>query len=501
MTDKLAPLPVLTDAETAAADLKYAWRALSVVGLASLLISLNNSTLTIALPAVVRHFNASSIEASWIVIIFSLFSTWATLACGRLADVMGRRRMYLIGLSTFTVVSLLCGLAPNVQVLLALRVVQAIAEAMLLANSAAIVSAAFPPAMLGRGLGIYMACFSIAGLLGPTVGGALATALGWRWVFWFNVPVGILCFIWGSATLRKVPSQRKYNGIDIRGNLALLLGLGGIVIGLSEVSSSGWTSTPVRIGLGLAVVFVPVFILVERRAKAPLLNLELFKHRPFTLAILAGMINSMANSSVIILAGLYFQAARGADPLEAGLQLLPLSAANVVASAFGGFVTKGMHPRTVAAIGAATSTVGLITLFFATGSLSGFGPICIGLVLMGFGGGTFQPANITSILEGTPSADLGSTNALRLTIQNTANLIGTAMAFTLLTAPLAQEIRHAVFAGTVSTLGPDAVAHLVDGYQLAFGTMAVISSLAVIMSLASRQAYRADQREQALESI
>jgi MFS family permease len=202
----------------------------------------------------------------------------------------------------------------------------------------------------------------------------------------------------------------------------------------------------------------------------------------------------MANSSVIIIAGLYFQSAKGDNPLDAGLQLLPLSAANVVASAFGGFVTKRLHPRTVSACGAAMSTTGLIVLFFATGSLAGFGPICVGLILMGLGGGTFQPANITSILDGTPSEDLGSTNALRLTIQNTANLLGMALALTLLTAPLAQDLRHSVFAGTASTLGPETVHHLVDGYRLAFGTMAVISSLAVVMSLASRSAYRAEQR-------
>jgi EmrB/QacA subfamily drug resistance transporter len=484
-----------SEKEQAAADLKYAWRALSVVGMASFLGALNNSTLNIALPEVVRHFNASSVSASWIVIIFALVSTLVTLACGRLADVMGRRKMYLIGLSLFTVVSLLLGFSPDVKVLLVLRAIQAIAEAMLLANSAAIISAAFPPAMLGRGLGIYMSCFSLAALLGPSVGGAVATAFGWRWVFWFNVPVGVICLIWGAGTLRKIPPQRQSSGMDLRGNILLILGLGGFVVALSEVSTYGWTSAPVGIGLGLAVVFIPLFVIAERRHSDPLLDMELFAHRPFTMATVAGLINSMANSSVIIIASLYFQGAKGDTALHAGLQLLPLSAANVLASASSGSLTKRIHPRTVSAIGAGISTCGLIALFIATGALASFGPICVGLVLVGLGGGTFQPANIASILEGTSPERLGSTNAVRLTVQNTAGVIGTALALTLLTAPLADALKHAVFAGTASSIGPQAVHSLVAGYRLAFGTLAVLSSLAVVASVASRSVHRAAQRE------
>jgi EmrB/QacA subfamily drug resistance transporter len=477
-----------------AADLKYAWRALSVVGLASVLTSLNQSTLNIALPEVVRHFNASSSAASWILIIFALTTTSVTLVCGRLADVMGRRFMYLLGLSIFTTSSFLLGLAPNVQVLIGLRVIQAIAAAMLLTNSAAIVSAAFPPAMLSRGLGIYMACFSIAQLLGPSVGGALATSLGWRSVFWFNVPFGVVCLIWGAITLRKVPSSRKFQGLDIRGNILQILGLGGLIVALSDVSTSGWGSPVVRISLVLAVVFIPLFVLVERRTKNPLLDMALFKSRTFSMAILAGLINSIARSSVIIIAALYFQSARGETALHAGLQLLPLAAANGIAAACVGSFTKHVLPRTVSAIGSAITTLGLVVLFFTTGSLASFGPVAVGLVLVGLGSGIFQPSNITSILEGTPSDQVGITNAVRITVQNTANVLGIAMALTLLTAPLSTPLKHAVFAGTASTMGHEAVQQLVGGYRWAFGVMAVVSSLAVVTSLASRSVYKAAQR-------
>lgn len=474
-------------------DLRYAWRALSVVMMASVLTSLNQNTLNIALPAVVRHFNASSAEASWILIVFALVTTCVTLACGRLADVMGRRSMYLLGLGVFTGVSLLAGFSPNVQTLIGLRIVQAIAAAMLLTNSAAIVSAAFPPHMLGRGLGLYMTSFSIAQLLGPTVGGALATSLGWRWVFWFNVPFGVVCLVWGSMILRKVPSSRKFTGLDLRGNLLLILGLGGFVVALSSVSNAGWDSALVRGGFALAVIFIPLFVWWEKRASSPLLNITLFKRRPFTMAILAGLINSIARSSVIIIAALYFQAALGETALHAGLMLLPMSAANAIAAAAVGFVTKRMLPRTVSAIGSVITTAGMVVLAITTGTEAGFLPVCAGLVLVGLGSGIFQPSNITSILEGTPNDEVGSTNAVRITVQNTANTVGLAMALTLLTAPLSETLRHAVFAGTASELGQAAVSELVSGYRVAFSVMAAVSLLAVFTSLASRNVYRSAQ--------
>ncbi|MDR1998389.1 MAG: MFS transporter [Frankiaceae bacterium] len=478
------------DGDEGAYDIRYAWRALSVVSLASIFSGLNQSTLNIALPTVVRHFGASSTEASWIVVVFSLVTTSITLACGRLADVMGRRSMYLLGLGLFTVTSLLLGFSVDVQMLLVLRVIQAVAGAMLVTNSATIVSSAFPPSMLSRGLGVYMAGFSVAQLLGPTVGGALATSLGWRWVFWFNVPVGALCLVWGSVTLRKVPSKHKVRGFDVFGNVLLVLGLGGLIIALSDVSSSGWGSAVVRSGLILSLVFLPTFVWWEARARLPLLDITLFRNRVFSMAILAGLVNSIARSSVLVIIALYLQSALGKTPLEAGLALLPMAATNAIIASTVPFFTSRMLPRTVSAIGAAITTCGLATLFFATGSLAGLGPVWVGLILTGMGSGIFQPSNITSILEGTPEDQVGITNAVRITVQNTANLIGMAIALTLMSSPLTPALRHALFAGTASTMGHSALRELASGYQLAFGVMAAVSSLAVLTSLASRSVYK-----------
>lgn len=176
--------------------LRYAWRALSVVSMASILTALGSSSLNVALPEVVRHFHAGTAAASWMLLSFMLANTVLMVVFGRLADLFGRRTLYLCGLATYTGASLLLGFAPGAWWLVGLRVAQAAGGAMLLTNSAAILTDAFPRGHLGRGMGVYIASFSVAQLIGPTLGGFLTHRFGWQWVFWFNVPLGLMCLAW-----------------------------------------------------------------------------------------------------------------------------------------------------------------------------------------------------------------------------------------------------------------------------------------------------------------
>jgi EmrB/QacA subfamily drug resistance transporter len=470
-------------------DVGYAWRALSVVGLASILTALNASALNTALPAVVRHFHASSSEASWILLTYLLVSTVLTLVWGRCADILGRRWMYLVGLGIYTGASLLLGLAPTVGILIGLRVLQAAASAMLLTNSAAIVSAAFPERLLSRGMGIYLASFSVAALLGPTLGGLLVTTLGWRWVFWFNVPIGLICLVWGSTTLRRTPRTEAFLGIDPVGNLLFVLGLGGLLVALSEGGALGWTNPIVVVGVAAFVVLIPAFLYVERRGAHPIIDLRLFADRSFSAANTASFLNTAARSSVVLIVGLYFQAVRGDTALHAGIALLPLSAATVLGSAVLGTLTRWASPRGLAAAGSVVATVGLVVLLVTTGPSTSYAPLCVGIVLVGLGSGVFMPANITAILTGIPSKRLGIVNAIRLMLQNTGMVVGTAVALTLLAQPLAGNDRRAVYAGTIGAVSPHTLDLLVTGYRLTYGFMIIVSILCIIACLFSRRVH------------
>ena len=484
-------------ADASEADLRYAWRALSVVTSAAFFTSLNFSSLTIALPDIVRHFDASSVEASWIVVVFGLVATCATLACGRAADAVDRRTLYLGAFALFTAASLLAGFAPTARALIALQGLQALGEAMLMANSAVIVASVFPRALVGRALGIYLAGFSVAALAGPTVGGVIATALGWQWVFWVNVPVGLACLAWGAATLRPMPAPAGRVALDVRGNLLLIAGLGGFVVALSSVGSAGWGSASVRFGLLASVVFLPLFVWAQLRTADPILDVRALARRAFALVLGAWALHSIATSAVVVLSALYLQSVQGVSAVRAGVLVLPLAAANVVAAASVGALTSRFAPRVVSAIGASTSTAGLTVLVVATSTGAPLALLTLGLVLVGVGSGFFQPANAAATLEAADSTLLGRTNATRITVQNIAFTSGLALSLTLVAATLPGELKRAVFDGEADSLRDAARDQLGGGFALALGVTALIALAAVLVSLRTGPPGRARETQAA----
>ncbi|MEV4568969.1 MFS transporter [Nonomuraea sp. NPDC049419] len=468
--------------------LGYAWRTLSVVSLASVLTGLGGSAINVALPEIARNTGADATAASWILLGYQLTTTVLMVVFGRLADLFGRRRMYLLGLATYTGAALLAGLAPNAWLVVAMRVVQAAGAAMLLTNSAALVSDAFPRERLGEGMGVYVASFSIAGLIGPTLGGVLAESLGWRWVFWFNVPIGLLCLLWGSITLRRTAPARRDGGLDAPGSLLVLLTLGGLLLALSEFTRLGWQHPLVLGGAAAFVVGLPLFVLRERRAAHPVVDMSLFREPSFAFGTLASFLNAVARMGMVFLVALYFQAVRGDDPVQAGLKVLPLAVAALCASVVSGFLQRRFSARALAVAGAATTTCGLAVMMAVMSTTMPYPAVATGLVLIGLGSGIFLPSNNTAILDGLPSNRLGIVNAMRLMLQNTGNVVGTGMVLSILVAPLPAALHQQVFAGTLGLLSGEAVGQLVTGYRWALGTMAAVSVLTVLTCLARRKA-------------
>ncbi|MEO3874634.1 MFS transporter [Nonomuraea sp. B12E4] len=465
----------------------YAWRTLSVVSLASVLTGLGGSAINVALPEIARHTGADATAAGWILLGFQLTTTVLMVVFGRLADMFGRRTLYLCGLATYTVAALLAGLSPNPWVIVAMRVVQAAGAAMLLTNSAALVSDAFPREKLGEGMGVYVASFSIAGLIGPTLGGVLAESLGWRWVFWFNVPIGLVCLVWGAVVLRRVPPAGRDRGLDLPGNVLVLVVLGGLLLALSEFTRLGWGHPLVLGGLAGFAVGLPLFLARQARAAHPVVDLGLFREPAFAFGTLASFLNAVARMGMVFLVALYFQAVRGDDPVQAGLKVLPLAVAAMTASVSSGFLQRLLSARTLAVAGAATTTCGLLVMLAVMTSTTPYPAVALGLVLIGLGSGVFLPSNTTAILDGLPSERLGIVNAMRLMLQNTGNVVGTGLVLSIITAPLPAALHQSVFAGTLSQLTGGAVEQLVTGYRWALATMATISVLTVLACLARRK--------------
>lgn len=481
-----SPVP-LVDPSDERAQMRQAWRVLSVVMCASAFTAVSGTALNVALPTVVDHFDASSTAASWLVLSFLLANTLLLVLFGRLADLFGRREMYLAGLATFTLASLLSGLAPDEWVLVGLRVVQAAGAAMLLTNSAALITDAFPRDRLGQGMGIYLASFSIASLVGPALGGLLAFHAGWRWVFWFNVPLGLASLVWGALVLRRVERSGPWRGIDLRGNVLLLLALGSGLVALTQVTDLGWASPLVLGGLALSALLLPLFVWVQKRTTYPVVDVTLFRDRPFALGLLASFLNSVSQVGVMLLVSLYFQSVRGEDPVTAGLRVLPLAIATVLASTGSGQLTRWFAPRSLAVAGNLMTTSGLTVLLLAMDLETDPRWVMAGLALMGLGSGFFMPSNMTALMGDVPKDRLGIVNGTRLMLQNSGLVVGTAVALSVLTTPVPRALRQHVFDGTLSETAPEALDRLVTGYHLTLATLVGVSLVTCTVSFVARQ--------------
>jgi EmrB/QacA subfamily drug resistance transporter len=473
-------------------QIRYAWRVVSVVGLASVLTALGGSALNVALPEIARQTGASAAAASWILLSFQLTTTVLMVAFGRLADIYGRRTMYLLGLATYTLASLAAGFAPDPWLIVALRVLQAAGTAMLLTNSAALITDAFPRARLGEGMGVYTACFSIAQLVGPTMGGFLVENLGWRWVFWYNVPVGVFCLIWGAIVLRRFRPESRERGLDLPGNMLVLICLGGLLLALSEVSRRGLDDPLILAGFGAFAVTLPLFVFLELRHRRPVVDLRMFRGSSFGLGTLTSFLNSASRVGVVFLLALFFQAVNGDDPVTAGVKVLPMAIAAMIFSATSGFLQRLIRPHTLAVLGTGTMTCGLGLLLGTISTDVPYPVTAAALVIIGIGSGMFMPSNTTVLLESIPTERVGSANAMRLMLQNTGMVVGTALSLSIIVLPLPLSMHDHVFTGTLSDISATATEQLVTGYRYALTCMISISVLAVIAGLGRRRATRKD---------
>ncbi|GII77405.1 MFS transporter [Sphaerisporangium rufum] len=471
--------------------LRHAWRVCSVTCLGLALIGVNTSTLNVALPAVVRHFDAGAFAASWILLSYLLVSTATLVFFGRVADLLGRREVYLAGFALFTAGSLLAGLAPGTGFLIGMRALQALGTAMILANGTVIITAAFPPDRLSQGMGVYIGTLSVAQLAGPALGGLIVQAAGWQWVFWVNVPPGLAALVWGWATLRRVPPAPR-TPVDAGGNLLVFAALCAVLVALSEAGSRGPASPVAVAGGAVFLVLVPVLVAVERRVTHPVLDPRLFGGRMLAFANLASFCAALARSALILLVSLYFQAARGADAFTAALAVLPVPIGMAVASPVAGALGRRVSPYALSAGGCLLGFAGLLGLALSIGPATPYWAVGTCLFLAGCGSGAFLTGNTTQVMSALPPGGLGVVNGFRLMVMNVGIVLGIATTLSVLTGGLAPAARDLVYAGTLSRLSPEAVGLLMAGFQRTYLVLAAVmlAALASALLAVSRRAAR-----------
>jgi EmrB/QacA subfamily drug resistance transporter len=459
----------------------YRWWVLAVTSVGALMASLTSGTLIIALPEILHDLHTDIFSLLWIVVGYTLVATVLVLNAGRIADMVGRARSYTLGFGIFTVASILCALAPDANQLILWRLVQGVGGALLMANSIALVTDAFPRPELGRALGINGVVIGAGAILGPILGGWL-TGYGWRTIFWFNVPIGLLGVVAAGLILVEQVQRARRVEIDWLGSVLYFVGLMGLMMALAFGGVYGWTTWWVVGGFLAFVVATPVFLWVEAHHHAPLLDLSLFRDRLYTMGNVTGLLNSIARNGVLFLLVFYLQGARGEDPVSAGLMLAPLAIGLIVLSPISGVLADRYGSRELATAGMVITGLGLAGLMTLQIDTP-FWQLAFWQLVVGAGSGIFNSPNTSAVMGVVPPEKRGVGAGTRMMLTQSGFVVSIALAIGLVSASMDPKVLLAVFSGTQIGGGGISLGPFINALHLAFLAGVVASALGAVASL------------------
>jgi EmrB/QacA subfamily drug resistance transporter len=459
----------------------YRWWVLSVTSLGALLASLASGTLVIALPDILRELHTDLFALLWIVVGYTLVVTVLVLNAGRLADMVGRAKTYTLGFAIFTVASALAALAGGATELIAWRLLQGVGGAFLMACSAALVADAFPRHQLGRALGINAMVVGLGLIVGPILGGWL-TGFGWRYVFWFNVPIGVIGTLAAVFVLVEQSRPEGRVSIDWLGSGLYLFGLLGLMTALAFGGIYGWTTWWVMGGVAVFLVAAPTLLWVETRQPSPLLDLALFRDRLFAMGNLTGFLNGIARNGVLFLLVFYLQGAKGDDPVTAGILLTPLAAGMLVLSPISGVLADRYGSRALASAGMLVTALGLAGL--ATISVdTPYWQLALWQLVVGAGSGLFNSPNTSAVLGVVPPAKRGVGAGTRMMLVQSGFVISIALSIGLVTSSMDPTVMLRIFSGTQTGAAGVDLRPFVGALHVAFWTGAGVSLVGAAVSL------------------
>jgi EmrB/QacA subfamily drug resistance transporter len=385
---------------------RHRWLVLSAVSVGTFMATLDGGIVNVSLPRIAEAFAIDLATVEWVVIAYLLIIGSLLLPIGRLGEILTFRRVYLAGFALFTAASVLCGISPSAGALIAFRVVQGIGAAMLMAMGPAIIARTFGPGERGRALGINAISVSIGLSIGPALGGLLTEIGSWRAIFLVNLPVGIVAILWAARVLAVEPRGRRQT-FDLLGAALAASAAFCLLLALSQGQSWGWSSPAVRGLLLLFAVLGVSFVVVERRAVQPMIDLRLFRVRPFSAGLVSVVIAFTGLFTATFLLPFVLQDGAGFTPLEAGLLLTPIPIATAFVAPLSGTLSDRIGSRIPASVGIAVMTVGLFSL---TQLPPQFTPVDLvwRLLLIGIGQGMFMSPNTSAVLGSVPPARLGT---------------------------------------------------------------------------------------------
>jgi EmrB/QacA subfamily drug resistance transporter len=447
---------------------------LTVTAFASFLTPFMGSSVNLALPSIGNEFGANAVTLNWIVSSYMLSTSILLLPAGRVGDILGRKKIFTAGLVIFTLTMILLTFTPNITWLIGARVLQGLGSAMLFGTNLAILTSVFPPGERGRAMGINVTAVYTGLASGPFLGGLLTRYLGWRSIFAFLVPMGIISLILIRTKMKEEWAEAKGESFDWQGAVIYGLSLAALMFGFSKLpSAAGWVIT------GAGLILMPLFIMREKRTSQPLFDITLIsRNKVFAFSNLAALIHYAATSAIGFFLSLYLQYIKDLGPRDAGFVLMcwPLTMALISPAA--GKLSDKQNPGMLASIGMAITSAGLIMLCFLTAGTSVVFVIAI-LVIMGIGFSLFSSPNSNAVMSSVEKKQLGNASGMLGTMRNVGQTFSMAIALMLL----------ALFMGQ-ARVAPANYPQLLGAMKAGFVIFSVLCIAGIFASLARNSSLR-----------
>lgn len=458
----------------------YKWIALSCTTIGALFSVLSGSTLMIALPVIMKDLNASMNVVTWTIMGYMLTMTILVPSIGRMADMVGRKKLYVSGFALFTIASLLCAISQTGVQLLIYRLIQAVGGSLMVANSTAIVADAFPKKELGKALGINSMIISIASVIGPILGGFLIN-VGWRSIFYINIPIGIIGTLWAAFQLKETSILSEKQKFDIKGTLTFSTGMLALLVALSFGGFIGWFNFTVIGLIAVSIALLWWFARIENKTEEPMLDLRLLKTRVLAFAYASNLLNGVARGAVTFLLIFFFQGIKGIDPIVAGMLLAPMAMSMMIISPISGYLSDKYGARILSSVGLLVSAIGLLGMMFITSTTS-VAELVIWMLIMGVGSGMFFSPNTSAIMGMVPANKRGVAAGVRTMATNAGNVLSIAISMAIISSSISPDAMQALFIGTQVGSEGIAIGQFVSGLRMAFTISFIFSIIAAVIS-------------------
>ena len=459
------------------ADENRKWWTLGALAFALFMIMLDNTVVNVALPSIQGDLGIGLSELEWTVNAYALTFAVLMLTGGKLADYVGRRRVFLIGLAIFTLSSLVCGLATSGETLIGARTVQGVGAALMMPATLSIISATFPPHQRGLAIGIWAGVSAMALAIGPLIGGLITEHIDWSWIFFVNVPIGVLGLVVGRVVIDESRDTSAEQRLDIPGLIASGVGLFALTFALIEANAYGWTD-PLIVGLFvLSAVSLVGFVLLERHQRAPMLDLSLFRSSTFAGANVVALLVTLAMFGVFFFMSIYMQNILGYSATKTGAAFLPMTILIILIAPVAGRSSDRIGSRALMTAGM-LCLAGSLVLFSRLGLDSTFWDIFPGLILGGFGMALVMTPMTAAALGSVPVEKSGVGSGVLNTFRQVGGALGIA-------------VMGAIVASYVDLSGgrPDP-SSFIDGFQAALRVSAGFALLGAVIAFATIRKHR-----------